>query len=57
MYFSAFVDKGFSGRGFINLPATGWVERTDGLRTSATLLGFINLPATGVQWAILDSNQ
>ena len=26
MYLSACVDKGFSGRGFIDPPAFGWVE-------------------------------
>jgi hypothetical protein len=26
MYLPAYVDKGFSGRGFISPPAFGWVE-------------------------------
>ncbi len=34
MYFSACVDKGFSGRGFINPPATGWVESRSSLGLS-----------------------
>jgi hypothetical protein len=46
MYLSACVDTGFSGRGFIDPPASGWVEsRAIGL---GGLVGsFIDPPASG----------
>ncbi len=47
MYLSAFIDKGFSGRGFINPPASGWVERLINLALFLGVLCFINPPASG----------
>ncbi len=47
MYLSASVDKGFSGRGFINPPATGWVESISIPTCCDRAMGFISPPALG----------
>ena len=47
MYLSAYVDKSFSGRGFISPPALGWVESWKFVRGGGKFWSFISPPALG----------
>jgi hypothetical protein len=46
MYLSAYIDKSFSGRGFISPPALGWVER----QPSDALLRDFNVSSALPHW-------